>query len=331
MIRSGSFRVPCVTLSNREGCKVISRRVIIVALPLIIILAAVGFYQRAVHGRLPPPERLQLPAAKVIVPLTFFGGRPVVDVKVNGKGPFRFIFDTGAAGNVISAELAHELNLPALQSAAMGRPGSDKPLPATVTRLARMEIGEAVAEGVSGVYSDLSLLGQLSVTAQEQAPPRGVLSATGFPSWVVSINFPAAQLEIESGELPVEDNKTVFRWGSNEPLPTVPLSMGELTVAAHIDSGSGSGITLSTAIAAKLPLEQKHLEEDPARFVDSQFPVTSATLNQKISIGSIILVDPPIRFHDGSAPANIGQKVLSSMLVRVDAKNRRVQLLYVAK
>ena len=304
----------------------ISRRITIIALLLISVLVILGLYQHAVHGRLPPPERLHLSAAKVTAPLTFFGGRPVVDVKINGKGPFRFICDTGAAGNVISEDLAHELNLPALQRSNMGRPGSDKPLPATVTRLAQVEIGGAVAEGVSGVYSDLSMLRQLSPPGQEPATPRGILSATGFPGWVVSINFPAAQLEIESGELPVEDNKTIFHWGGNELLPTVPLTMGEVKFDAHIDSGSGSGITLSTASAAKLPLEQKHLEDKPARFVDSQFPVTTAKLNQKISIGNITLADPSIRFHDGSASANIGQEVLKSLIVRVDAKNRRVQL-----
>ncbi len=76
----------------------ISRRITIIALLLIAVLVILGLYQHAVHGHLPPPERLRLSAAKVTVPLTFFGGRPVVDVKVNGKGPFRFICDTGAAG-----------------------------------------------------------------------------------------------------------------------------------------------------------------------------------------------------------------------------------------
>lgn len=306
----------------------ISWRHLLIPLMAITAVITLGFYQHAVHGHLPPPERLNLSVPRVIVPLTFFGGRPVVDVKVNGKGPFRFIFDTGAAGNVIGEDLAHELNLPALQTASMGRPGSDKPLPATVTRLAQIEIGGAVAEGVSGVYSDLTLLRQLSVVAgQQTAVPRGILSATSFPGWVVGINFPAAQLEMEPGELPVEDNKTIFHWNWNEPLPSVPLKMGKLTLDAKIDSGSGSGITLSTANAAKLPLTQKHLEEQPARFVDSQFPVTTAKLNQRISIGSIVLTDPTIRFHDGSASANVGQEVLKSMIVRVDAKNRRVQLI----
>ena len=41
------------------------------------------------------------------------GGRPVVDLKINGKGPYRFVLDTGATATVIGEELSRELSLPA--------------------------------------------------------------------------------------------------------------------------------------------------------------------------------------------------------------------------
>src|SRR5438270_4360803 len=150
------------------------RRNVVAIVTAAVVLSALGFvrYVFAQHS-LPAPERLQL-AKKVSVPLTLFGGRPVIEVKVNGKGPFRFIFDTGAAGSVISNELAHELNLPALQHAQMGRPGSSSPLDAYVTKVESLEMGEARAEGVAAVYSDLSLLTALN---KGQDVPRGVISS----------------------------------------------------------------------------------------------------------------------------------------------------------
>lgn len=36
---------------------------------------------------------------------------PSLSVRINGKGPFRFAFDTGITGTVVSKELAHELGL----------------------------------------------------------------------------------------------------------------------------------------------------------------------------------------------------------------------------
>jgi hypothetical protein len=151
-----------------------------------------------------------------------------------------------------------------------------------------------------------------------------VLSAVNFPGWVVSIDFAGAKLLIEDGELPATGPAT-FEWKSDEPIPTVPLKLADVEVRAHVDSGSGSGITLSTAVAAKLPLTEKHLDKDPARFVDSSFPVTYAKLEAPVSIGKMVLATPSIRYHDGSSPANIGQDVLKAFIIRIDARNRRIQ------
>src|SRR5438270_8427850 len=122
------------------------RRTVVFIMLMAFTLAIIGLHRHvtAQHS-LPPPQRLHLDAARISLPLTFFGGRPVVEVKINGKGPYRFIFDTGAAGNVISNELALELGLPVLAHAKMGRPGSEKPLSATVTRLDKLQLGGAIA------------------------------------------------------------------------------------------------------------------------------------------------------------------------------------------
>jgi Aspartyl protease len=288
---------------------------------MLASLTIIAWHLVSAQG-LPAPEHLSLSGPKIVVPMTFVGGRPVVEAKLNGKGPYRFIFDTGAAGIVISNELAAELNLPALQHAAMGSPESKTPLPATVTRLEKLEIGGAKAEGVSAVYSDLSLLSKLS---KDVDAPRGVISSIGFPGWIVSIDFVHAQLVIEPGELPAADGSTFFEWRRDERIPTVPLKMLDLEMRAHIDSGSGAGITLAPENANKLPLTDKQLSPEKVRFVDSDFPVTTAKLNGPISIGAIKLTDPPIRYHEGSYAANIGQAVLREFTLRIDAKNRRIQ------
>ena len=58
------------------------------------------------------PLRTTLPADRVVLPLELRDVQPVVEARVNGQGPFRFLVDTGAAGcGRISAELADELKL----------------------------------------------------------------------------------------------------------------------------------------------------------------------------------------------------------------------------
>ena len=96
------------------------------------------------------PPRVELGAEEVKVPLEFVGGRPVVAVKLNGKGPYRMYLDTGASGSVLSDKLARELKLPVLGKAGVkaGGDGPDKkPIQAEIVRLDRLDIGAAVVRG----------------------------------------------------------------------------------------------------------------------------------------------------------------------------------------
>jgi predicted aspartyl protease len=50
-------------------------------------------------------------------------GKPYVMVMVNGKGPFRFIIDTGTGGQaIVTSELASQLALPFAGEARLNDP-----------------------------------------------------------------------------------------------------------------------------------------------------------------------------------------------------------------
>src|SRR4051812_30302735 len=54
------------------------------------------------------PQKTTLSADRVELPATFVDRRPCVDLKVNGKGPYRFIVDTGSIVTNISERIARE-------------------------------------------------------------------------------------------------------------------------------------------------------------------------------------------------------------------------------
>src|SRR2546421_7224718 len=137
---------------------------------------------------LPPPDKVELNAA-ISVPMEGGSELPVVMARINRRGPFPFILDSGAMGSVFSEKLARELSLPAMMPAAMGRPGSTKPLPATLTRVAKIEIGALNLEGVMAVYADLS-------SVMKKAPDvQGVLSAGMFQGVLITYDFRAKKIE----------------------------------------------------------------------------------------------------------------------------------------
>src|SRR5438132_9375626 len=65
----------------------------------------------AVPGCALAQHALFVPAGGVSMPMLDFGGRPVVEVTINGKGPFRLVLDTGASVTVLDTSLAADLGL----------------------------------------------------------------------------------------------------------------------------------------------------------------------------------------------------------------------------
>jgi uncharacterized protein YceK len=184
-------------------------------LVLLVLHATTGCSQ-VMHRNPPPPERVELRTTKTAVPMELFGGRPVVSVHINGKGPFQFILDTGAGGTVVDQELARELGLPDKGRTLAGRPGASAPVPAMVTRIDQLELGQAQVSGLFAVSLDLS-----TVLSGSQAP-RGVLSAASFPGLLITFDYPEKRVELRTGELPAADDQTISAWDAGDPVPAVP-------------------------------------------------------------------------------------------------------------
>ena len=85
--------------------------------PCLILLTAVawaplGSAQAQPQRRgLPAPTESIYPSHPVEITMHRFNRLPAVDVQIDGRGPFRMIVDTGAAGVVLKSELAKELEL----------------------------------------------------------------------------------------------------------------------------------------------------------------------------------------------------------------------------
>ncbi|HZZ81509.1 MAG TPA: aspartyl protease family protein, partial [Gemmataceae bacterium] len=57
-------------------------------------------------------EPKQEPAKKFVVPFELIKTQHmVVSVKVNGKGPYRMVFDTGAPDSIVSSKVANEAEI----------------------------------------------------------------------------------------------------------------------------------------------------------------------------------------------------------------------------
>lgn len=268
----------------------------------------------------PTPVKVELTAPQVSVPLHWARGTPVVDVKINGQGPFRFFLDTGAQGSVLGLDLANELKLPVLGESQVRSPGG-KGIPSKTVRLDRLEIGAAILSKATAQAFDRSFL------SRGPESPRGVLSAKSFPGYLLTLYYPKERLLIRPGELPAPDGKTIFAYDPKLPLPELPVNVAGTEITLHMDSGAPSGITLPLELAEKLPLESRPVEVGRGRRVDQEVIILGAKLKGDVKVGRFVLHNPDLRFQNiPGAKGNIGGEFLRKFAVTLDSRNSRIFL-----
>jgi CubicO group peptidase (beta-lactamase class C family) len=266
-----------------------------------------------------PPARPEQPAAEVSVPLRQFGNKPVVDVKINGKGPFALFFDTGAQGSGLDLALAQELKLPVIGEALIASPGG-KGISAKRVRLT-VQIGTLIRADGRAVAWDRSRL------YPDAKAPRGVLSARMFPGYLVTLDLSKKRLLLRKGELPKPDGATVFACDPKVPIPTIGITVAGLEVKVHLDSGAPRGLTLPLSLAERLPLEAKPVVVGRGKRVDREVVLYRARLRGDIRLGRHVLHNPVVHFDNAlSEHGLVGNEILERHALTFDSANNRVRL-----
>lgn len=277
------------------------------------------------HGMLPPP-RVLLPETGVTLRMRDFGGRPVIDLMIAGRGPYAAVVDTGASGSVIDSGLSAQLKLPkagGLEAA----PEADGHAPELVT-IAELGIGAAKCKGLTLAALPLSRM------MPDAQAPKIVLSAEAFPGYLLTLDFPSHTVRLRKGALPPADGHGIFNYTPEEHIPMVPVKVGGVERRVHLDTGSPKGLTLPTEFMQKVALASTPQEAGKARTHGGEFKVYKAALSEPVSVGDFKIALPEILFSDvrpgGGPPAppagNIGSQALQDLVVTIDAANRTVQL-----
>jgi hypothetical protein len=286
-------------------------------------LTAATQVQMHAGPQVPAPAGIEVPRDGLTIPMQDMGGRPVVDVRINGKGPYRFILDTGAVTTVVSDELSRELSLtpPAgVQVASMG----GGPAPAIVV-IHDLRIGNATLEGI--IAAAMPLGGLL----KGEDAPRGILSAASFPGYLLTYDYPGKRILIKRGALETADSRSIFEYTEDQVLPTVPVRIAGHDTQVHLDTGSPFGLVLPVKFLTELPLASPPKEAGRVHTGGGEFPVSSARVDGTIELGKYKLDLDEVRFSDarpgpGPTVGNIGYDVLRHFVVTLDSRNRRIRI-----
>ncbi len=178
------------------------------------------------------------PAVPVRVPVTFTaGGTPLLQVAINGQGPFSFVIDTGAEASAIRQSLVEPLKLHFVNGMTVGGVGGED--------IAGLYTADEVVFGGALRQSKVFFQGLTHFNAHDGLIAAGFL--TTFPSELdygrseVRI-YPKGQPDM-TGYIPVRSQ--VQNWdGLHAPRIFCDLTIDGIAVKALVDTGADTELLL---------------------------------------------------------------------------------------
>ncbi len=259
-------------------------------------------------------------------PLEIVHGKAYVMVTINGKGPFRFVVDTGTGGQaLVTPELAGELGLPAIGEVRLTDPSGQGATRSPIVLVQSLRVADVEFTGVSAILHTLP---------PEDATCQGLLGFTLFRSYLLTLDYPAQRMTLALGGLVPDGGFNVLPMRVVDGVPIITLHLGEVQVEAQLDSG-GIGLSLPATVAARL-----HFDVDPELFANSEsvatrFQITAGVLGADVRAGRYTFIHPFVEINPVFPLANFGACPMQNfaitfdqvhMLVRLDARERQFHL-----
>ena len=250
----------------------------------------------------------------------------VVDVEIEGKGPFRFFLDSGATATVVDTELAHELGLDLTRShTRRGTAPNSRVTAASVRGGLTFELSPAFKPHIDHVITapftrtaDVMLDGSY----------HGILGSGLFFDYVVEVDYVSRTVAFESPvgyEYLGRGTELALEFPAETPkLPAVRASLFNdnnrlLDYVVYIDSGGQTMGTVSVAERAQWDglvtrnnkiidaLAVTGLSNDPKGTTYEAF----TTKMDRFVVGPFEFVEPMVGYSDGGAPyGSLGASIL---------------------
>jgi hypothetical protein len=257
-------------------------------------------------------------------------GRPTADVKIDGKGPFKFVVDTGSNTSVLSPRVASLLALTELPSRLVH--GVTGVAEARFARIGQIETGRSISNDLSVAIMDAPALDKLD----------GILGMDMFANRRVRFNFTSKRVELEPASkrrarrLPI----TVGVKLRHGLLIEAEGKIGSVKAKCILDTG---GDTTIINLALLDALRARALRRNRAHEAPVILGITNQQLNGVwanlpeinllgllISKMTVVAADAPVfkLWGLGSTPAMlVGMDVLSRVeTLIVDYRRREIEL-----
>lgn len=249
-------------------------------------------------------------------------GKPYVMVTINGKGPFRFVIDTGTGGEAfVTSDLVSQLGLSEVGQIKLNDPSGKGSRNVPMVMLQSLQVAGVEFTGVKAAVHNLN---------GGDGFYQGLLGFVLFRDYLLTLDYPNRQLELASGELKPDGGRSVLPFRMPEGIPVVTLTIGAAHIEAQLDSG-GAGLSLPSGLASRLKFSTETTSVSNAHSLSTRFQVKGATLATDVRLGSYTFKRPYVEINPAFPLANFGSCPMQNFALTFDQKNGWVRFAAQAK
>ncbi len=240
-------------------------------------------------------------------------GRDLVQVYIGDAGPYDFLIDTGASVSVVDTDIAEELGLEVIGNMDIGAPGGDQ-VASDMVSMPELRINELSIKNSTPLVFGIS---QMTAGIMQ-----GVLGMDLFREVLLTIDAKRGIASVSRGSLNPGSPESI-EYDDSQGRMIFDITVAGRTVPTQIDTGSPAAFTLPADLQDILPTDAQSERKAAVQLVGSQRQVSTLRLNGSITFAGINYENPEVSFMRPSPQTgNIGQSILSDMVISVDQRNR---------
>jgi hypothetical protein len=259
-------------------------------------------------------------------PMEVIHGKPYVMVTVNGKGPFRFIIDTGTGGDaIVTAELADQLALPIAGTTHLSDPTGRGGQTAPLLLIDSLRVAGVEFTSIKAVRHPLP---------SDDGSCQGMLGFTLFRNHLLTLDYRNGRVTLATGALVPDNEKSVLPFRMPDGVPIAPMLIGSMRVEAQIDSG-GAGLSLPEHLASALKFSTQPALFGKGESLSTRFQIKAGKLAPDVRVGEYTLVSPWVEINPAFPLANFGSCPMQyfaitfdqrNLLMRMEGRHKRITL-----
>ena len=249
------------------------------------------------------------------VPFELDHGHIFNGVSVNGRGPNRFGFDTGASGvGRVDASLTSELRLPS--------DGTAEPNDGIRTASADEVAVQDLRVGMLDRHADTVLSRDYNGGRKTGMKPiQGIIARDFFADVLVTINYPARTITFSEGSL--ADAPGAIPYGASL---SIPVCFSKSCYPAKIDTGSSRSIVIPKDLAAKIAATTPTAIGQGAR-TNGVSQLFEMQLLEPVRVGNVTATGQKVLFTVPSDDSiNVGSDFLKDYVLTIDQRHHLLRI-----